>query len=194
MGVLMDFCVSMNRYPTYPTAAQRDNCPEGYSGVLRGVRSNSETHTRMPLRATGLYEPSRGTAGTCGIHSSACGRPRACRCAFVCAHRAGSRASAAGVTWSNRTLTAPWAARGGHTTVVTAAGAIYVIGGNNGDGTFYADVWVSTDGGTDSRRGWSGGTRWVLGGTQGHAPKLFSRVEGSVRCTHRVPRVLGLGT
>jgi hypothetical protein len=45
---------------------------------------------------------------------------------------------------------APWAARHGHTSVIDAAGAIYVIGGrSNEDGrsTHYKDVWVSTDGG-----------------------------------------------
>ncbi len=53
--------------------------------------------------------------------------------------------------------------------MVDAAGAIYVIGGSNGtgDGTFYADVWASTDGGArPDCGGWSeGGTRWVLAGT-----------------------------
>ncbi len=50
--------------------------------------------------------------------------------------------------------------------MIDAAGAIYVIGGQTGDGgqrtTYFNDVWVSTDGGArpDSRRGWSG----VLGG------------------------------
>ncbi len=40
-----------------------------------------------------------------------------------------------------------------------AAGAIYVLGGD-GDGTYYRDVWASTDGGArpDSVGGrWSGG-------------------------------------
>ena len=57
--------------------------------------------------------------------------------------------SAAGVTWTCRTANAEWAAREGHTSVVDAAGAIYVIGGvNYGTGTtVFADVWVSTDGG-----------------------------------------------
>ncbi len=56
--------------------------------------------------------------------------------------------SAAGVTWTSRTASAPWAARYEHTSAVDAAGAIYVIGGyGSGTGTFYHDVWVSTDGG-----------------------------------------------
>jgi hypothetical protein len=41
---------------------------------------------------------------------------------------------------------AGWAARSHHTSVVDAAGAIYVIGGNDGT-TRYQDVWASTDGG-----------------------------------------------
>ncbi len=60
----------------------------------------------------------------------------------------------------------------GHTSVVDAAGAIYVIGGHTtlvyggGTGYFNADVWVSTDGGVlpDSVGGWSAGT---LGGYEG---------------------------
>ncbi len=61
--------------------------------------------------------------------------------------------------------------------MVDAAGALYVIGGYNGDsGTGYHDVWASTDGGArpDSVqavvlgvmvgycRGTRRGTRWVL--------------------------------
>ena len=42
-------------------------------------------------------------------------------------------------------MTAPWAARRYHTSVVDAAGAIYVIGG------LYNDVWASTDGGARGR-------------------------------------------
>jgi hypothetical protein len=83
----------------------------------------------------------------------------------------------AGVTWTNRTPSAPWTARGGHTTVVDAAGAIYVLGGYNG--TLYQDVWVSTDGGArpelealgGTRRGTMGvlrGTNGILYGTKGY--------------------------
>ena len=43
-------------------------------------------------------------------------------------------------------MTAPWAARYSHTSVVDAAGAIYVIGGT-GSGTLFQDVWASIDGG-----------------------------------------------
>ncbi len=62
---------------------------------------------------------------------------------------------AAGMTWTSRTLSAPWAARAGHTTVIDAAGAIYVIGGTNG-ATNYRDVYVSTDGGADRTQGITG--------------------------------------
>jgi hypothetical protein len=61
-------------------------------------------------------------------------RPAGCRARF-----------AAGVTWTCRTADAPWAVRFWHTSVVDAAGAIYVIGGYGS--TNYKDVWVSTDGG-----------------------------------------------
>ena len=56
------------------------------------------------------------------------------------------------MTWTIRTTRAPWAARWAHTSVIDAAGAIYVIGGWNGN-TDYKDVWVSTDGGADRTRG-----------------------------------------
>ncbi len=71
---------------------------------------------------------------------------------------------AAGVSWRLMIASAPWAGRFGHTSVIDAAGAIYVIGGS-GD-TDYKDVWVSTDGGArqDLVRGWSGGYSGVLRG------------------------------
>jgi hypothetical protein len=56
----------------------------------------------------------------------------------------------AGVTWTSRTTSAPWAGRYYHTTVIDAAGAIYVIGGYGS--TRYQDVWASTDGGADRTR------------------------------------------
>jgi hypothetical protein len=49
--------------------------------------------------------------------------------------------------------------------VVDAAGAIYVIGGWNGDTGTFNDVWASTDGG--ARLDSVGGTGWVLSGIQG---------------------------
>ncbi len=61
----------------------------------------------------------------------------------------------AGVTWRSRTADAGWAARYEHTSVVDAAGAIYVIGGT-GYGPFYQDVWASTDGGARAGLGQGG--------------------------------------
>ncbi len=87
-----------------------------------------------------------------------------------------SRASAAGVTWTSCTASAPWAARYSHTTVIDAAGAIYVIGGVGIGGTSssYQDVWASTDGGadrTESRdhvKGYSRGHSVGTKGTKGY--------------------------
>jgi hypothetical protein len=68
---------------------------------------------------------------------------------------------------------APWDGRRDHTSVVDAAGAIYVLGGyNGGTGTTFKDVWVSTDGGArpDSHRvgrGYSGGSRRYCKGSTG---------------------------
>ncbi len=60
---------------------------------------------------------------------------------------------AAGATWTSRTTSAPWAARSYHTSVIDAAGAIYVIGGNSGTAPHvHQDVWASTDGGADRPR------------------------------------------
>jgi hypothetical protein len=67
---------------------------------------------------------------------------------------------AAGVSWRLVIASAGWAARAHHTSVIDAAGAIYVIGGAD-DNTFYQDVWVSTDGGARAglrQVGWSGGS------------------------------------
>jgi hypothetical protein len=115
--------------------------------------------------AAALCAYSRGTAATCGIYGSA---------RDACAARAVDlRALAAGAVWRCRTASAPWAGRDGHTTVIDAAGAIYVIGGyssSNGTVTFYHDLWVSTDGGArpDSVGGGrGGGTAWVLQGVLG---------------------------
>jgi hypothetical protein len=83
-------------------------------------------------------------------------------------HRPVSRAVAAGVTGTSRTSSAPWAARYDHTSVIDAvSGAIYVIGGFGG-GTYYQDVWVSTDGGAQTRSGGVGGYLRVRGGTTGY--------------------------
>ncbi len=74
---------------------------------------------------------------------------------------------AAGSSWTLVIANAPWAARRGHTSVINATGAIYVIGGFGSD-TYYNDVWVSTDGGSDRTR--EGGNR---GGTFGYRRGFF---------------------
>jgi hypothetical protein len=58
---------------------------------------------------------------------------------------------AAGATWTSRTMSTPWAARYWHTSVIDAAGAIYVIGGYDGT-TIFNDVLKSADGGADRTR------------------------------------------
>ncbi len=82
-------------------------------------------------------------------------------------------ASAAGRTFTSRTLKAGWAGRYGHTSVVDAFGAIYVLG--SGGDTYFRDVWASTDGGArpDSvndvvgvLEGYSGGTQGQYRGTE----------------------------
>jgi hypothetical protein len=77
-----------------------------------------------------------------------------------------SHSFAAGRTFSNRTLKAEWAARAWHTSVVDAAGAIYVIGGS-GTFTRYNDVWASTDGGARAGLGRGGALGGYYGGTKG---------------------------
>ncbi len=80
-------------------------------------------------------------------------------------------------------MTAQWAARYGHSTVIDAAGAIYVIGGTNNT-NFFNDVSVSTDGGAlpnsaggrgVHQGGTMGGGRGGTGGTQ--------RARGVLGCT-----------
>jgi hypothetical protein len=71
---------------------------------------------------------------------------------------------AAGATWTLVIASVPWAARGDHTSVIDAAGAIYVIGGGGFTDTRYEDVWKSTDGGSDrARAGYSGGAGGTFG-------------------------------
>ncbi len=78
-----------------------------------------------------------------------------------------SSVAAAGGTWTSRTTSAPWAARCWHTSVVDAAGAIYVVGGSKGHSA-YNDVWA-TDGGArpDSRGVLGGYSRGYYRGTRG---------------------------
>ena len=88
--------------------------------------------------------------GSGGIYSSACDRRAAARACCVWCHRLVA-CVAAGATWWLVSY-APWAGRFGHTSVIDAAGAIYVIGGDGSTyntPTIFNDVWVSTDGGAD---------------------------------------------
>jgi hypothetical protein len=71
--------------------------------------------------------------------------------------------------WANRSPSAPWAGRAGHTTVIDAAGAIYVLGGTNST-YFFNDGWVTTDGGADP------GSGGVLGGCS-RGPRGYAGVH-----------------
>jgi hypothetical protein len=125
-------------------------------------RSHTNTSARAHTHARTQSGPTTYVPFCGGIYSSAAtdtcafaliiGRPPIC---------------AAGATWTSRTTSSPWAARYGHTSVIDAAGAIYVIGGSSGT-TYYKDVWVSTDGGPDQtrvqgREGGGGGAGGVVG-------------------------------
>jgi hypothetical protein len=108
-----------------------------------------------------------------------------------------SRAFAAGRTFSSRTLKAEWAARNSHTSVIDAAGAIYVIGGWSIGGTRFNDVWASTDGGArpDSVGGAVGGMHWVgttgvLRGYYGGTKGVIRALKGCCRGTQGYCRVL----
>jgi hypothetical protein len=123
--------------------ARRCGAPIRMCGV--DVRACARICVRVHVRARACAWA--GVAG-CSLYSSAGGAGgRACVVAvgaigFRCRAR-----SAAGITFSNRTSSAPWGARYGHTSVVDAAGAIYVIGGGSGSTTRLKDVWASTAGG-----------------------------------------------
>ena len=113
---------------------------------MRGFHLRLCVYRLVRMCASWLCLPSRDIAGISGIHRS----PRGACCVF-------SWSVAAGVTWANRTTSAPWAARSSHTSVIDAAGAIYVIGGFSGG--FLQDVWVSADGGAwPDSEGCPGGT------------------------------------
>ncbi len=93
------------------------------------------------------------------------------------------------MTWALVTASAPWTARLGHSTVIDAAGAIYVIGGYGGGSTEFQDVWVSTDGGaerTPSRviEGYSMvGICGITGGTCGVLTGSLGGIEGVLGVT-----------
>jgi hypothetical protein len=117
-----------------------------------------------------------------------CGRVRVLH---WCVSSVGSRARrwAAGVTW-NETGDGDgrWGGRKLHTSVVDAAGAIYVIGGYNGS-TDCADVWATTDGGARAGRGRGGAGRCVLvgyfGGTTGVLPGVLPDPAALLRVAQR---------
>ncbi len=123
-----------------------------------------------PRRCVGPPVALRGRANI--ARPSTRGRPRGRVCVWC--HRPVARTLAAGVTWRCRTSSVPWRGRAYHTSVIDAAGAIYVIGG----GTSNNDVWASTDGGARTglgQGGWLGGTlggyyRGTQGGTTGALP------------------------
>jgi hypothetical protein len=122
---------------------------------------------RLCACASALCWRCGGTAGTGGLNSLGAGG-RACAVAFGAIGRV-MCASAAGRTFTTRALTAEWAARAAHTSVVDAAGAIYVIGGaDGGTGTAYQDLWASTDGGARAGLGRGGGRRVGHGGSTGY--------------------------
>jgi hypothetical protein len=113
----------------------------------------------VPQRCAGTLVARRGRA----VFIAQLRRADGPGCVFAFGVIVRSPALAAGATWTLVIASAPWAARGGHTSVVDAAGAIYVIGGGGFTDTRYDDVWISTDGGPDrARAGYSGGTGWVL--------------------------------
>jgi hypothetical protein len=93
-------------------------------------------------------------------------------------------ALAAGRNWTCRTAKAESEERSGHTSVVDAAGAIYIIGGST-DVPCFQDVWASTDGG--ARAGLSlgmvgEGTKGVLRGSIG----VLRSTRGVLRGTEGV--------
>jgi hypothetical protein len=63
------------------------------------------------------------------------------------------RRRTAGATWSLAAVITPWAARFGHTTVIDAAGTMYLIGGFHGFNTNLNDVWSSANKGANRTRG-----------------------------------------
>ncbi len=104
------------------------------SECVRAARRCARPPIARRRRSVSIALPAPRVGGRARVVAVRCDRP-------------GSRASAAGVTWTCRTAKAPWADRHLHTSVVDAAGAIYVIGGGDGGSGIFNDVWASTDGG-----------------------------------------------
>ena len=75
---------------------------------------------------------------------------------------------------------ASWAGRCGHTTVIDAAGNIYLMGGlkaGPGDG-YFNDVWVGTNKGANRTQGYSAGTQEVLTGYTGGTQETLKGAQG----------------
>ena len=96
------------------------------------TRAHARTHARMQFAA--ILGPAVFTTPL----------RRADRHTCFCGHRSFAHA---GATWTSRTSSAPWAARDMHTSVINAAGTIYVISGWAAN-----DAWASSDGGADRTR------------------------------------------
>ncbi len=88
------------------------------------------------------------------------------------------RRVAAGVTWSLVTSNAPWAGRWGHTTVIDAAGTIYLIGGEAATGALN-DVWSSADKGVNRLRTVLKGHSRVQGVLKGYAKSTTRVLRGT---------------
>ena len=71
------------------------------------------------------------------------------------------RSTDKGVTWTCINQTPGWTARDGHSSVVLQDGSIVLMGGDNNSGSFFNDVWRSTDKGftwtcVNPSAGWTG--------------------------------------
>ncbi len=154
-----------------------------YSEVLKGTLGVPQALPRTSATALQRHGSGHGTlgtvvvtAGTDGICRSAttdeCARvPAWVGTAGVGRHRRRGRHRrvAAGVTWSLVTSNAPWAGRHSHTTVIDAAGTMYLIGGFGGATGNLNDVWSSANKGANRTQGGTivgtqGGTQTVLKG------------------------------
>jgi hypothetical protein len=126
---------------------------------------------RMPRRLCGRSVKRRGPAVLIARPAAPGGRGGV---VAVRHDRPGFCVLGAGVTFSNRTLAAEWAARREHASVVDAAGAIYVIGGaGRGVTNFFNDVWVSTDGGSRAGLGRGGGRGGYTNGYYGVTTRYY---------------------
>ncbi len=146
-GVLLGNYGDTNRYYRGTTGVTM-GVLKGILGYSRGTRWGTR---RVP---TGYIRGNRvlsGYTATWNIYRSAFDARAAPRACLRSVRSAGCRArSAAGASWTSRTTSAQWARRAIHTSVIDAAGAIYVIGGESvigSTGYYYRDVWASTDGG-----------------------------------------------